>query len=239
MESPHLTRSNEISENNFPGPIFLLLRPPPMDPPTAFLNDLPETNWSVLESVGSEEFGSAAWEEHYSLAVHDYLRCHGQREDEALAISKKFFDQLFTQTTGDEDPELAGAFRVYLKNALHHFYAENNPSAQETNKAGQAFDRAWLLALMKKALDALQDEMEKAGDAPLFPVLSPILDGRHPSIPRAELATQLNLPTKELTTIILKMRQRYRHFLEQELRQSVTTQEELEEEVRHLQSIWS
>jgi len=210
-----------------------------MDPPTAFLNDLPETNWSILESVGSEELGSAAWEEHYSLAVHDYLRCRGQREDEALAFSKKFFDQLFSQDTEEENLEIAGSFRVYLKNALHLFYSQKNPSAREAQKADQSFDRAWLLALIKKALDALQDEMDEAGDASLFPVISPILDGRHPSIPRTELAAQLDLSVNELTTIILKMRQRYRHFLEQELRHSVTTQEELEEEVRHLQSIWS
>ncbi|YCM42725.1 hypothetical protein V2O64_15535 [Verrucomicrobiaceae bacterium 227] len=210
-----------------------------MDPSTEFFRELPETEWSLLESVGQDEFGSSAWEEDYSLAVHDYLRCLGQREDEALVLSKKFFDQLFSRIDDGGDNELAGSFRNYLKSALHRFVSKEISPAPVTQIVEQAFDRAWLLGLMKKALDALQNEMEQTGDAHLFSILSPILDGRNPSTPRAELASQLDLQVNELTTTILKMRQRYRLFLEQELRQSVTTQEELEEEIRHLQSIWS
>lgn len=205
------------------------------DSPDDFLSHLPDTEWSVLEEMGREESGKMDWEADYSMAVVDYFRGLGRAEEDALNLAREFFNELFTE---DGEDIFTGAFRGALKRALRRFIA-GKESVQGFEVAERSFDRAWLISLMQKAVETLSGEMEKAGDERLFALLAPLLDGRPLGLPRSELASRLEVPVSGLTTTILKMGQRYRYFLEQEVRQSVTSSEELEEEIRQLQAVWN
>lgn len=169
--------------------------------PDDLLNELPETEWSVLEEMGTKDAETPDWESSYSMAVVDFFRALGSCEEEALCEARNFFDQLFTGQI-DEVEELTGAFRVMMKKLLERF-SNTGDGNQRLHEASRQFDRAWGMSLMQKAVDALRAEMEKANEERLFALLSPILDGRPLAVSRQELAAQLELPLEELNTTII------------------------------------
>jgi len=80
----------------------------------------------------------------------------------------------------------------------------------------------------------LKDEHVKADKGELFEAFLFCLTGDRSSLPYSELASKLNMTEGAVKVAVHRLRQRYRDLLRDEIRQTVTTEEEVEDELRYL-----
>jgi RNA polymerase sigma-70 factor (ECF subfamily) len=90
------------------------------------------------------------------------------------------------------------------------------------------------MTLLETVLHRLQVEYEQDGKAELFAALNPCLVGDRTAQPYEELARKLGITEGAVKSAVHRLRQRYRQLLRDEIAQTVATQGEVEEELRHL-----
>ncbi|MGC3991504.1 MAG: hypothetical protein QM796_17820 [Chthoniobacteraceae bacterium] len=80
---------------------------------------------------------------------------------------------------------------------------------------------------------------EEAGRGPSFGELRFAIAGEKSATPYRELAEKLGMSEEAVRVAIHRLRQRYRVTLRDELRQTVSNEEEVEEELKYLRRILS
>ena len=104
----------------------------------------------------------------------------------------------------------------------------------DTRTPEQAFDRRWAIALLDTVLRRLREEDEAAGRGEVFARLHGCLIGERESQPYAELAAQMNLTEGAVKVAVHRLRKRYRELLRLEIAQTLTADDAVEDELRHL-----
>jgi len=214
----------------------------------------------MIQKVGDDDQCLDEWCGGYWLPVRNYIMAHGRSVDEANDLTQSFFERLLSKEREKMLPqELAGSFRAYLKRSVKNFLTDSWRAANAKSRASGfpvleiddtrlpdpaascdvAFDRAWVITVLQRAMDTLEIEMEKSDSLPLFKALSPMLDGSPSGHPQAEMASQLGMSSGAFRVALHRLRQRFRHHIEDEIRQTVSTTSELEEEIRNLLALWS
>jgi len=218
------------------------------------------TRWTlVLRTRGeSEEARTALSElcEAYYSPVVAFLRRDGRGDDAAREKTHAFFASVLAGGLGAPDPA-RGRFRSYLLGALKHFLI-NQRDAELTAKRGGgaehvslaidndtsaglpmpgisddtlAFDREWALALIARALSAL--ESEHGGKPEFFLTLKPWLDGGADTS-QAEAARTLGMSENAVKVAIHRLRVRLRELIRGEVAATVNDPAEAADELRHL-----
>ncbi|HEY1123093.1 MAG TPA: sigma-70 family RNA polymerase sigma factor, partial [Haloferula sp.] len=197
------------------------------------------TRWTlVLRSHGEGDDARAALSElcaAYYEPVVVFLRRNGRGDDAAREKAHAFFAVVLEGGLGSPDPN-RGRFRSYLLGALKHFLinqrdaeltakrggrAEHVPLENESGTApglpmpgisddALAFDREWALALIARALAAL--ESEHTGKSELFRTLKPWLDGGADTS-QAEAARALGMSENAVKVAIHRLRVRLRELI--------------------------
>jgi RNA polymerase sigma-70 factor (ECF subfamily) len=100
------------------------------------------------------------------------------------------------------------------------------------------FDREWARALLARVLMSLESAYSKRGKETVFAALAPVLrtGGSLRGEDTAELAARLGLTRSGLRSTHQNFVREYGEMLESEVWQTVTTREEMEEEIAHLRS---
>jgi RNA polymerase sigma-70 factor (ECF subfamily) len=80
----------------------------------------------------------------------------------------------------------------------------------------------------------LQEEYLATGRAKLFEYLRNCLARDESALPHAEIADRLNLTEAAVKMAVHRLRARYREILHAEIADTVSSPEEIEEEIRHL-----
>lgn len=189
----------------------------------------------------------------YYEPVFRFIRARSPDEDRARDMTHAFFeDVLLRENVGTPDPE-KGRFRSYLLGSVKHFLAGVHERGQAAKRGGgvehveweesavpaldgdshAVFDRDWALALIRRALAALEEEMTAAGKAGQFQVLQPWLDGGSQGTSE-EAAVELGLSGNALNVAIHRLRQRFRQLVRAEVAATTSSQSETDEEFRHL-----
>lgn len=96
------------------------------------------------------------------------------------------------------------------------------------------FDRAWALAVMDRALAALQAEFANAGRLAQFEVLKPWLAGSDGAVSQADAAHRLGLSEGAVKVAVHRLRKRFRELVRAEIEQTVGDDEDIETELRYL-----
>lgn len=96
------------------------------------------------------------------------------------------------------------------------------------------FDRQWAMALIERVMARLEDEYQTSGRARLFECLRTCLARDESALPYSEIAAQLNLTQAAIKMAVHRLRARYRELLRAEIAETVSSAEEVEEEIRHL-----
>ena len=99
------------------------------------------------------------------------------------------------------------------------------------------FDRAWVLALIQRALDSMGAEMGKAGKLQQFETLRPWLDGGTAG-DVAAAGVVLDLSPTALKVAIHRLRQRFRQKVRDEVAATTLDSNDAEAEFRHLVDVW-
>ena len=99
----------------------------------------------------------------------------------------------------------------------------------------RVFDQQWAVALVKRALSLLGEELAEEGKSQLFAALQPMLGlGEQPLAGQEEVARNLRIPLATLRTHLHRLRLRFRNILRAEVACTVAVQEDVEGELRYL-----
>jgi RNA polymerase sigma-70 factor (ECF subfamily) len=95
------------------------------------------------------------------------------------------------------------------------------------------FDREWAFETVAAALQVLRDEMAKVGKKRQFEALKSSLTGEN-DLPRREVAAQLGMSEGAVKVAVHRLRQRYRKLLRGAIAETVSTEADLDSEMRYL-----
>jgi RNA polymerase sigma-70 factor (ECF subfamily) len=201
--------------------------------------------------------------ERYWHPLYAYLRRSGHGVDEAQDLTQAFFARILEKRTFREaDPE-RGRFRSFLLASLKNFAANERERAHTKKRGGPipplsfefetaeeryqidppddetpetVFDKRWALTLLENVLERLRAEMAKSKQDNRFEQLKLFLTGEKAGVGYAELGTQLGMSEGAVKVAVHRLRRRFRDLVREEIAQTVSSADEVEDEMRHL---WS
>lgn len=196
----------------------------------------------------------------YWFPLYAFLRRRGYGPDEAQDYTQGFFAHMLEkQDLCRADPN-RGRFRSFLLAMLKHFAADTREQAQAQKRGGgknvvsldlaeaearyaaepthqlspeKLFERYWALTVLSRTMARLKQDA--AMDKPLlFEQLKAHLGGQADAVPYRDLAARLNMSEGAIKVAVHRLRKRYRELLCEEVAQTVSTPEEVEDEIRAL-----
>ena len=198
--------------------------------------------------------------ETYWYPLYAYVRQRGYTPHDAQDLTQEFFARLLEKNTLAAITREKGKFRSFLLASLNHFVVDEWKKARARKRGGgqivsldvedaetrfrrepidrltpeKLFEQNWAHALLDTVFRRLQAEYEAEDRGALFNELKSSLTGARSSVPYAELATRLNLAENTIKTSVHRLRRRYRELLREEVAHTVTSTDEIEEELRAL-----
>ena len=197
----------------------------------------------------------------YWPPVYAFVRRAGYDPDHAEDLTQGFFATMLEKNyLGDADRE-RGRFRTFLLAAVKHFLANEwdkqqalkrgggqaavsidpveaeewyAPEAVEARTPETLFARAWAFSLLGQVMTKLRAEYAALGKVDYFDKLAQLLDGDPAATGYEALASELGATSGALRVSVHRMRRRYRELLRAELAESVSTTEQINEEIRFL-----
>jgi len=197
----------------------------------------------------------------YWFPLYAYVRRQGRSPHDAQDLTQAFFARLLEKDYLQAAVREKGKFRTYLLVALKRFcanawdrehaqkrggfspvvsidqdVAESRLAAEPatTLQPDILFDRQWAMTLLDRTIAQLQAEYISSGRAGLFEYLQSCLAREESALPYAEIAVRLKLTEAAVKMAVHRLRARYREILRAEIAHTVTSPEEVEEEIRHL-----
>lgn len=189
-----------------------------------------------------------------------FLRAAGHDPDEAQDLAHGFFAGVLEHHSLDGADPVQGRFRSYLLGALKHFMSRQRELASRLKRGGgmeqvpletgmetghglvpealraeapdAVFDREWALAIIDRALAAL--EAEHSGAPEVLTAVKPWLSATAAPPLQAEVAAQLRLSEGALRVAIHRLRKRFRELVRAEVLQTLHDASELDSEMQHL-----
>jgi RNA polymerase sigma-70 factor (ECF subfamily) len=205
------------------------------------------------EALG--EFCSTYW-----YPLYAFIRRRGYPAEEAEDLTQEFFARLCDkQLLGTLSPA-KGKFRSYLLTTLKFFLANEWHRGQAQKRGGgkiilpidemtesryqaelvekdtpeRLFDRQWAWTVLDRVLERIRKEHVAGGKAALFERLRGCLPGADNHHDYATIAAELQMTESSVRMAVYRMRQRYGYLLREEIATTVSTEEEIDEELNHL-----
>jgi DNA-directed RNA polymerase specialized sigma24 family protein len=197
----------------------------------------------------------------YWYPLYAYLRRQGRPPHDAQDLTQGFFARLLQKDYLDAAAREKGKFRTFLLVALKRFLANEWDREHAQKRGGFApivpidqefaesrlaadpspnvqpdvlYDRQWAMTLLERAMCQLREEYVASGRARLFEYLQSCLVREESALPYSQVAARLNLTEAAVKMAVHRLRARYREILRAEIAHTVSSREEVEEEVRHL-----
>lgn len=196
----------------------------------------------------------------YWYPLYAYVRRKGYKPEEAQDLTQELFTRLLAGNYFSSVDPRKGKFRSFLLASLEHFLAKEWTRAQRLKRGGGAkllsldddaedryklepsheatpakiFERRWALTLLERALGRLQAEQQAANKAGAFEHLKIFLSGERPDCSYAQVAESLGTSEASVKVAIHRLRRRYRELVRDEVAQTVTSPEEVDEEIQYL-----
>jgi RNA polymerase sigma-70 factor (ECF subfamily) len=197
----------------------------------------------------------------YWYPLYAFVRRQGNGPEESRDLTQAYFAQLLEKGyLEDFDPAL-GRFRVFLRTSVRKFLSKERDKAHAWKRGGHAhivslgadqvegryryepvdrltpeevFERRWSLTLLERVLGKLRQEFEEAGRAAEFEKLKGYLTGDEVKVPYREVAKDLGGSETAVRTSVHRLRQRFGKLLRQEVAETVSDPDEIEDEMRHM-----
>ena len=197
----------------------------------------------------------------YWYPLYVYVRREGHAPHDAQDLTQDFFARLLRLKSLEAVTPHKGKFRTFLLASLKHFLLNARDAACAAKRGGgQAvisldaleaeqryqlepvneetpevlYDRRWTLTLLQQALAGVQCEYAAADKAQQFEVLKEFLQGPAEEGDYDRAGATLGLNPGAVAVAVHRLRQRYRDRLRAEITQTVSSPEELADEMRHL-----
>ncbi len=197
----------------------------------------------------------------YWYPLYAYVRRVGKAPADAEDLTQGFFARLLEKDYLRSVAPEKGRFRTFLLTALKRYMANEWDREHAAKRGGFApvapidqmvaesrfalepahnvppdvlFDRQWAMTLLERTMARLQEEYEASGRAALFEHLRGSLTKEESSLPYAQIGVRLQLTEAAVKMAIHRLRARYREILLREIGDTVSSPEQLEEELRQL-----
>jgi len=197
----------------------------------------------------------------YWYPLYAYVRRKGYNAADAQDLTQEFFARLLEKRWLDSADREKGRLRTFLIVALKNFLnkewrrgsaqkrggnrvqvpfdtrlAETLYAATDSTKVNpeHAFDREWALKLLELALDRLEAEHTTAGKSKDFGALKDCLTAERGTIDYEALAARLNTSEGATRVAVHRLRKRFREIYREEIAQTLATDADAQEEMRHL-----
>jgi len=199
----------------------------------------------------------------YWYPLYAFVRSRGYSAVDAQDLTQAFFARII-ETRGfiSADRE-RGRFRSYLLGAMKHFLANERHRAQTRKRGGRVqiiewdaldakgrytgtakqpdnpellFDREWALQTVAGALQTLREEMTQAGKGEQFDALKGTLTGQEESS-QEQIAARLGMSAGAVKVAVHRLRQRYRELLRAAIAETVSNEEDLNDEIQYLVAV--
>ena len=221
------------------------------------------TRWSlVLEAARGGEHAGEALEwlcETYWYPLYAFVRRQGHDADAARDLTQSFFLRLIDKQALRRIDPRQGRFRAFLVASMKHFLANErarkralkrrteDPAFRLSLEGGEQrylaapsealgpdelFEAQWAMAVLDRALRRLESEQEAGGKGAAFGRLRGYLTGAE--APYERLASELDTTEGALRVTVHRLRRRLGALLRAEVAQTVSDQQEVDDELRFL-----
>jgi RNA polymerase sigma-70 factor (ECF subfamily) len=200
----------------------------------------------------------------YWAPLYSFVRSRGYSVHDAQDLTQSFFAYLIERKIYARVDRQRGRFRSFLLASLKNFLADASDRARTLKRGGAQellplheeqineaesvfqnhrtasteeliFDRSWAEALVAAGLERLSANYRSEGKEKLFNELRIFLAGcAGPPPAYSELAARLGMTESTLRSHVTRLRARYREVLRTEVRQTVETEAEVDEELHEL-----
>lgn len=201
----------------------------------------------------------------YWPPLYAFLRHRRYSSSDAQDLTQAFFVHLMEYKTLSRADREKGRMRTFLLGSLQKFLANEKDRTQALKRGGgrqilsldenfreaeasilaspevdaaSGFDLAWASNVVKRAWEQLRDAFAAEGKAQWLEEMRPFVAGGSATPPRQdEAATRLGIPVATLRTSLMRLRQRYREALRDEVARTVSDPAEVDEELQYLYRI--
>lgn len=225
--------------------------------------EFPDTRWTLIAHLGDEQKVGAALDQLcavYWQPIYAYLVQTGYDRGQAQDLTQDFLGMVVRQQLLARANPAEGRLRSWLLSALYHFMAnvrrhesrqkrgagerplpldhedvavELDKLASESATPDEAFDRAWVSALLRGVLDGLRAQYRQAGREEEFTALLPsLLEGG--DVPQIEAASKSGMTVANFRVRLHRLRGRYKEALWQAVTSTLEREEEYQDELAYL-----
>jgi DNA-directed RNA polymerase specialized sigma24 family protein len=201
----------------------------------------------------------------YWPPLYAFLRGQGRSRADAQDLTQGFLVHLLAKDRLHDVHPAKGKFRSFLLACLEN-YVRNEADKERAEKRGggtiylpidasgaeeeygaqlpdpqdpaRLFERRWASTLISEVLRRLKQKYAQSGKAELFDTLYPFLTGDAERGEYAPAAVRLQMNHGAVRAAVSRLRDDYRELLRAEVGRTVSNPTEVEEEIRHLFSLF-
>jgi RNA polymerase sigma-70 factor (ECF subfamily) len=197
----------------------------------------------------------------YWYPIYAFIRRQGHAHEPAQDLAQEFFARMLEKRYIDDVGPEKGKFRTFLMVCLKRFLANEWDRATAQKRGGgraqlpidfedargryslepsheltaqKIFDRRWALTVLERTISGLAEDFARAGKAGHFDALKVYLLGEAGAPPYADVAKKLATTEGAIKVAVHRLRERYRHRLRQEIAQTVSREQDIDQEIRDL-----
>ena len=197
----------------------------------------------------------------YWYPLYAYARRHGHSPQDAEDLTQAFFAYLLSHDFLRNVAPEKGRFRSFLLVSLKRFMAGEWRKEHALKRGGEPrawsldqrdaesryrleladvadpetlYERRWALTLLDRVLERLEAEAAGSGKQALFTRLQPLLTGDREGPTYTQIAQDFGTTEGAIKMTVHRMRERLRALFREEIRQTVNSEAEAKEEIRHL-----
>ncbi len=200
----------------------------------------------------------------YWYPLYAFVRRQGSSPPEAEDLTQEFFCQFLERNALASVRPAAGKFRSFLLACVKNFLANERERAHAQRRGGGRplvpldsgeaetryslepadlvtpevlFERRWALAVLERTIAELRREYSTGEKRALFDEFQGFLPGGQEGASRAELAAKRGVTVGAIDVAVHRLRHRFGALLREQVAQTVSSEAEVEEELRYLISV--
>ena len=200
----------------------------------------------------------------YWYPLYTYIRRKGTSLEDAEDLTQGFFAHLLDNDFLRHADSSRGRFRTFLLTSVNNYIRNDWHKGQSARRGGKNimisldvqtaeeryrleppddrtpvmyFEKHWALTVIEQCMTSLQEKMTRSGNSKLFAALKNYLIDEGASSSYEHLANQLNMSETAIRVAVHRLRKRFGDLLCEQIAQTVSSPEQVNEEIRYLISI--